>query len=155
MRERLRAWRPNKKVCRGHKFATTLDPLGSGQDYATKAQPSCADLGAGSQWTWQSHTPLISEAEDHACGFGGCNPVVSEDGRTPFFSKETGMIGAAHVWQASRQSSDVPFGAHRAVPELASYVAYPGWLSPDGCRLYLRREDPELPDSVLFYVSQR
>lgn len=66
------------------------------------------------------------------------NAVVSLDELTIYFYSDRG--GNAHVWQATRASKTAPFGTPVADFELDSDLTVPGWISDDGCRLYLSKE---------------
>jgi hypothetical protein len=62
--------------------------------------------------------------------------------------------GDFDIWVATRKSRDDDFASPSVVPELSSelYEA-PGWVSPDGCRLYLQRGGADIPSRV--YVAQK
>lgn len=68
-------------------------------------------------------------------------PVLSNDKRTIYFASsrpDGGAKGKADVWRARRGDAFSKFDAPENVQELNSAATdYPGWLSPDGCRLYL------------------
>src|SRR5207249_823543 len=67
-------------------------------------------------------------------------PVTSVDGLTLFFASDraVGPGGGADVWVATRAALGAPFDTPRLAPELSSpAVDIPGWISPDGCRMYL------------------
>jgi hypothetical protein len=62
-------------------------------------------------------------------------PVVSDDELTVYFAREVG--GQLDIMVATRASRDLGFDAPRPVDELnTGFGDRPGWLSPDGCRLY-------------------
>jgi hypothetical protein len=66
------------------------------------------------------------------------NAVVTTDELTLYFYSDRG--GASHVWQATRASKSAPFGTPVADFELDSNLTVPGWISDDGCRLYVAKE---------------
>jgi Tol biopolymer transport system component len=69
-------------------------------------------------------------------------PVLSPDELTLYYAT-TGRAGGIDmdIQLATRTSRDAPFGPATSVTELnTTDPEYPGWLSPDGCRLYFFRE---------------
>lgn len=66
------------------------------------------------------------------------SPVLSADGLLLYFSaNRAGTLGGRDIFVASRPTAQAPFGPAARVAELSSARDdYPGWLSPDGCRLY-------------------
>jgi len=68
------------------------------------------------------------------------NPVVSDDELTIFFASDRpdpAATGGFDIWVATRRSPGDDFDPPSLVPELNSIAfEFPGWLSPDGCRLY-------------------
>jgi Tol biopolymer transport system component len=87
--------------------------------------------GAG----FSSPTPL----QELNTAFDDAAPVLSRDGLTLYFaSKRTGgASGDFDIWMARRPALASPFGAPSNVAELnTTGFDRPGWLSPDGCRLY-------------------
>lgn len=68
-------------------------------------------------------------------------PILSEDRLSIFFaSTRPGGLGGPDIWTARRSTTDDGFGAPTNVEELnTTDQDHPGWLSPDGCRLYLIR----------------
>jgi len=66
------------------------------------------------------------------------NAVVTVDELTVYFLSD--RDSNFHVWQATRASKSVPFGAPVADFELDSDLTVPGWISDDGCRLYVSKE---------------
>ena len=66
------------------------------------------------------------------------NAVVTIDELTLYFLSD--RDSNFHVWQATRASKGVPFGAPVADFELDSDLTVPGWISDDGCRLYVSKE---------------
>jgi Tol biopolymer transport system component len=65
-------------------------------------------------------------------------PTISSDEKTIYYGRSQ-VGGTYDVWVAHRDRVTDPFGTPRAVTELntASSNDVPGWLSPDGCTLYL------------------
>lgn len=84
-------------------------------------------------------TPAAATSLNSAAWDG--KPVLSADGRTIFFGSQRsggGAKGNTDIWTATRASVAVDFGAPSNVSELNStFHEFPGWLSTDGCRLYL------------------
>jgi hypothetical protein len=68
-------------------------------------------------------------------------PVLSHDRLTIYFQSTrsgAGTQGGYDVWRSRRSTVDDGFPAPTPVTELNSAATdWPGWLSPDGCRLYL------------------
>jgi len=65
-------------------------------------------------------------------------PVVTTDELTIYFASTRGDAGAFEVYVATRATSAAPWSTPALVPELEGFGnALPGWISPDGCRLYL------------------
>jgi hypothetical protein len=70
---------------------------------------------------------------------GSFYPVVSEDELTMFFMS-TSVEPNGDIWVSTRSSQSELFAPPVSVPELnGSAPDIPGWLSPDGCRLYFTR----------------
>jgi Tol biopolymer transport system component len=67
-------------------------------------------------------------------------PVLSSDGLTLYFAsyRLNLVTGDFDIFRATRPSTTAPFGAPVRVLELVTtgYEA-PGWVSPDGCRMYM------------------
>jgi Tol biopolymer transport system component len=77
-------------------------------------------------------------------------PTLSEDGLVIFFAsnraatEDAEPAGAARIWSASRTHPSDPFGELQIESTLnssGSSADYPGWLSADGCRLYMSSND--------------
>ncbi len=66
------------------------------------------------------------------------DPVITQDELTVYYLSDSG--NAFHVWHATRASKSVPFGVPVADYELDSSLTIPGWISDDGCRLYMAEE---------------
>ena len=68
-------------------------------------------------------------------------PVLSHDRLTIYFQSSrtaTGTLGDFDIWRSRRSTLHDGFPVPTPVMELNSTAAdWPGWLSPDGCRLYL------------------
>ncbi len=63
--------------------------------------------------------------------------AVSTDALTVYFSSTRPGSKGEDIWMAKRSSVDAAFGAPTNVSELnTDGFDGPGWLSPDGCRLY-------------------
>ena len=74
---------------------------------------------------------------------------MSADERTMFYSRaKTGTD--FDIWTSERMSPQDAFGAEVLVPELSTtHNERPGWLSPDGCRLYFGSDRPLPPSTVV------
>jgi hypothetical protein len=66
------------------------------------------------------------------------NAVVTIDELTLYFYSD--HAGVPHVWRATRASKSAPFGTPSPSFELDSTLTLPGWISDDGCRLYISKE---------------
>jgi hypothetical protein len=80
-------------------------------------------------------TPSAYAALDTA--FGELHPTLSHDGLSLFFARTDGS-GVVHVWVSTRPSTSTPFTTATQVTDFDDGSAndLPGWLSPDGCRMY-------------------
>lgn len=67
------------------------------------------------------------------------SPVISKDGLALYFSSSRpAALGATNIWVATRVSRAVPFNKPVIVANVNSAAEeYPGFISGDGCRLYL------------------
>jgi Tol biopolymer transport system component len=84
-------------------------------------------------------------------------PVPSADDLTIFMSSDRiGGQGSQDIWIARRASVNDPFGAPANVSELnTANNDQPGWLSPDGCRLYFNSDRPGGFGASDLYVAER
>ncbi len=62
-------------------------------------------------------------------------PVESIDGKTFFFA--SGGLASTEIVEAHRASVSEAYGAGKTLSFPQSAIKHPGWISPDGCRLYL------------------
>jgi Tol biopolymer transport system component len=68
-------------------------------------------------------------------------PVLSLDERHIIFSRKTNAKN--DLWKARRASRDVPWEAPTPMTDVVSPTdIFAGWLSPDGCRLYVYTRTP-------------
>lgn len=86
------------------------------------------------------------------------SPVVSHDGLTLYFSSD--RAGAANsgtnIWVATRGALTDPFGEPVPIKPVNSDAnEYPGWISRDGCRLYLVSTRPGGKGNQDVYVATR
>ena len=66
---------------------------------------------------------------------GENGPVPTADDTGIYYAKRTGA--GTEVWFARRAAATGPYTSIQSVPELnSSLTDLPGWLTPDGCRLY-------------------
>ncbi|WP_394833404.1 hypothetical protein LVJ94_43550 [Pendulispora rubella] len=87
-------------------------------------------------------------------------PVLSADGLELYFSREEGPSDwpNANIWRAHRTTTAEPFVTREEVVELndKSELDRPGWLSPDGCRLYfLSSRDAQGTRALNIYMADR
>jgi Tol biopolymer transport system component len=65
------------------------------------------------------------------------NPLISGDGLQMYFASDRPPSLGTDIWVASRASAEDPFGTPTNVAELNTNANdRPGWISPDGCRMY-------------------
>jgi Tol biopolymer transport system component len=69
-------------------------------------------------------------------------PALAADGLTIYWASTRTDVdagaGSAHIWMATRGSVSAPFAGVQPVDSVNSSAAdYVGWISLDGCRLYL------------------
>jgi hypothetical protein len=69
-------------------------------------------------------------------------PVASADDLTLFFASNRGGVDGGtkdiDIWVTTRATRSDPFGPPHPVTELnTSNDDYPGWISADGCEMYL------------------
>ena len=67
------------------------------------------------------------------------SPVISKNGLALYFSSDRpGSLAGTNIWVATRGSRGVAFNAPVIVANVSSAAnEYPGFISGDGCRLYL------------------
>jgi Tol biopolymer transport system component len=82
-------------------------------------------------------------------------PVVSHDGLALYFGWKANAN--FDIWVATRASTSATFGAPVPVTELNTLASSetPGWISPDGCRIYLASSRPGGPGGQDIYVAER
>ena len=129
-------------------------------------------LPDGSALYFQSHrngTDLdIYRAENDGTGFHSVAPlamintnadesmpVVSPDELTIYFFRHGVPNRDDGVWMATRSAATDMFGTPAFVDGLNMpyAAAKPIWISPDGCRLYLQEQDPQM--SFFVYYAER
>jgi Tol biopolymer transport system component len=95
-------------------------------------------------------------AELSAPAANDITPTLSADGLVVFFASnrtDGGALGGFDVWTASRPDVTAPFSNVYDVSVLnSSDDDFPGWLSVDGCRLYMSRNHS---GSEVIYVATR
>ena len=74
-------------------------------------------------------------------------PVVTQDELTLYFCRNNATDDDIYV--ATRPSASAPWGAGSALPGFANAGAeeVPGWVSPDGCDLYIYDNGSDMPDA--------
>jgi len=94
----------------------------------------------------------LASADDDFC------PTPSADGLLIFFSSsrpDGAALGGRDIWSASRASVSDPFSNVHDESELNSAADdFPGWLSADGCRLYMSSTRPGVGSEDI-YVATR
>ena len=72
-------------------------------------------------------------------------PVLTDDELTLYFASSRPNLGSVDVFEATRTSTQDPFGEPINVTELNGLNAdLPSWISPDNCQLYVTHFDPSL-----------
>jgi WD40-like Beta Propeller Repeat len=81
--------------------------------------------------------------------------AFSADGLTIYFGSERdGGKGDSDIWTARRATMSSSFGAATPIAELNSANGdYPGWISPDNCRLYFGSD--RLGNGDLFVATRK
>jgi Tol biopolymer transport system component len=84
-------------------------------------------------------------------------PMLSADKLTVYFSSDRpGGAGMVDIWRSHRTSVQDGFPAPKVVPELSSSAnEFPGWLSPDNCRIYLTSSRSGNPDIYMATRTRR
>ena len=73
------------------------------------------------------------------------NAALTRDGLTLYFSRHLDD-GSTDIWVATRATPTAPFTGAKAASELESPARdVPGWVSPDGCRIYFMSARPDGP----------
>jgi hypothetical protein len=86
------------------------------------------------------------------------SPVISKDKLTLYFTSDRSGAGHAgtNIWVATRTTPTGAFGAPTPVANVSSDSnEYPGWISGDGCRLYLVSSRPGGKGKQDVYVASR
>jgi hypothetical protein len=87
--------------------------------------------------------------------FEDFTPTLSNDGLIVFFASNRAQAGSQDIWTASRARPTDPFSDVYAVAVLNStYDDYPGWLSADGCRLYMSSTRPGAGDEDIYIATR-
>ncbi|MBX3197562.1 MAG: PD40 domain-containing protein [Labilithrix sp.] len=117
--------------------------------------PDAAEMWLSIQPLSSAQRHLFRSVRDQIGGYGPAVAVselasarseagvaFSADGLTIFFGSERdGGKGDSDIWTASRATVTASFGPATPVAELNTASGeYPGWVSPDGCRLYFASE---------------
>ncbi|WP_394844312.1 hypothetical protein LZC95_45575 [Pendulispora brunnea] len=107
--------------------------------------------------TFGAATP-VSELNDPASKNAGA--AVTQDGLTVYFVSTRSGAGDQDIWVATRTTDSGTFGTPTRLPGVnSSFNDSPGWISPDGCRLYLSSDRDEGNDAgareTHTFVAQR
>jgi hypothetical protein len=96
-----------------------------------------ATRSGGDSW---GNAAVVSFVDD--AGSYNVAPVVRRDELEIFFARQSGDPALDwEIYTATRAKASDPFGAATKVAELSGPGAdIPGWLSPDGCRMYFSRD---------------
>jgi hypothetical protein len=85
-------------------------------------------------------------------------PTVSGDGLVIFFAStrpDGGALGSDDIWTASRAQVTDPFSDVHNVSMLnSSDQDFPGWLSADGCRLYMSSTRPGVGSEDIYLATR-
>ncbi|MGE0549385.1 MAG: TolB family protein [Kofleriaceae bacterium] len=88
-------------------------------------------------------------------------PTLSADRRTIYIASERPLPGSTtsgtyHIWRSHRATVVDPWPAPSPVAELnaSSHHSVPGWLSPDGCRLYYSRNVLNYSDADIYMADR-
>jgi hypothetical protein len=102
-------------------------------------------------------TVTVADVRGVNSAYDELRPVVTEDELTIYFASsrpDPAAQGGWDIWVATRGSRDADFGAPTVVRELSTEESEsPGWISPDGCRLYFDRGGSTTLSRV--YVAQK
>jgi len=85
------------------------------------------------------------------------NPVVASDGLTIYWTTDNGISGRADTWIATRPSTATDFTAamlHGTLNRPSSNTA-PGWISTDGCIIYIYSNRPGGIGKTDIWVARR
>lgn len=94
--------------------------------------------------------PLTELHEEGAAEFG---PTLPRDGLTIYFNRD--KPGENEIWRATRATRDAPFGDPVRVAELnTSNYESPGWISEDGCTIYLDSNRSAAGDWNIYRASR-
>lgn len=108
---------------------------------------------AGESFGSPQRVPEISSAADDY------TPTLSADGLSIFFSStrtDGDAQGGPDIWTASRAQATDSLSDLSDVSILNSASAdFPGWLSQDGCRLYMSSTRPGGPGGEDIYIATR
>jgi hypothetical protein len=82
-------------------------------------------------------------------------PVVTGDQLTIFFGSATPQ-GTYDIFTATRATRNDPFGPRSPVAELnGPRTEFPGWVSADGCTIYMHRRSEAAAHDHDIYVARR
>jgi WD40-like Beta Propeller Repeat len=112
-------------------YYTTIVPTDGG---ALLRISRAAFVTPGEIGTASDVTELSSSADDST-------PVLTPGETTIYFaSRRPGGAGDFDIWTSSRSAPNATWGTPTRAAELSSTAAErPGWISDDGCRLYMSR----------------
>jgi hypothetical protein len=84
------------------------------------------------------------------------SPVIAADDRTLYFAQiDESAAAVADIWVTRRATPADPFDRGVRVDELSTPGdETPGWLSPDGCRIYFSRQLPGTTNRDLFVAKK-
>jgi len=109
--------------------------------------------------TGDSFGPAVAATELNDPSANEGSAMLSADGLVILFGSTRAPSLGSDIWMATRTDASKPFSPPANVSALNSaYNEGPGWLSPDGCRIYLTSDRPTVdggPPGAHLYVAER
>lgn len=109
-----------------------------------------ADDNGGSGFKQPVLLPELASAQDDS------DPILTPDGLTVYFSSTRPGSAETDIWTAKRNTTASGFDPPTRVAELSSLNRdAPGWVSHDGCRMYLVSARPGGPGQLDIFVASK